>query len=169
MARKLSLHPHLPTPELSQRARQAPNLVEARRWQLLALVADGKTVQDAASLVGLYANYARRVVRRYNHEGPIGVRDRRLDQTPPVRPPLLSAEQQQELAEAVQGPAPGGGLWTGPDVARWIAATTGRDYVAPQRGHDYLKRVGMSPQRPRPRHTDADPAAQEDFKKKSGR
>lgn len=168
MARKLPLHPHLPAPELSQRARQAPNLVEARRWQLLALVADDKTVKDAASLVGLNVYYARRVVRRYNRQGPTSLRDRRLEQTPPVRPPLLSAEQQQELAHAVQGPAPGGGLWTGPDVARWIAAKTGRAQVRPQRGHDYLRRVGMSPQRPRPRHTDANPADQAAFKKKSG-
>jgi len=85
-----------------------------------------------------------------------------------VRPPLLSAAQQQELAAAVQGPAPTGGLWTGPEVARWIAEKTGRAQVAPQRGHDYLRRIGMSPQLPRPRHTNADPAAQEAFKKKSG-
>jgi transposase len=168
MARKLPLHPHLPTPELSKRARQAPTLVEARRWHLLALVADGKTVKDAAALVGLNVYYARRVVRRYNREGPASLRDRRLEQPPPVRPPLLSAEQQQELAAAVAGPAPSGGLWTGPAVARWIAQKTGREHVAPQRGHDYLRRLGMSPQRPRPRHTNADPAEQAAFKKKSG-
>lgn len=167
MARKLPLHPHLPSRELSQRARQAPNLVEARRWQLLALVADGKTVQDAAALVGLNVYYARRVVRCYNRDGPAAMRDRRLEQRPPPRRPLLSVEQQQELAAAVQGPAPHGGLWTGPDVARWIAEKTGRAQVAPQRGHDYLRRIGMSPQRPRPRHHDADPVAQEAFKKSS--
>jgi transposase len=168
MARKLPLHPHLPVTELSHRARHAPTLVEARRWQLLALIADDKTVKDAAALVGLNVYYARRVVRRYNRDGPSSLRDHRLEQQPPPPSPLLTAEQQQELAEAVQGPSPGGGLWTGPDVARWIAAKTGRDVVAPQRGHDYLRRIGMSPQRPRPRHTEADPAAQEAFKKKSG-
>lgn len=168
MGRHLLLHPHLPPPELSQRARQAPNLVEARRWQLLALVADGKTVTAAAALVGLNVYYARRIVRRYNRDGPASLRDHRLEQVPPARPPLLTVEQQQELAAAVQGPSPSGGLWTGPEVARWIAQTTGREQVAPQRGHDYLKRVGMSPQRPRPRHHEADPDAQERFKKKSG-
>jgi transposase len=167
MTRGVELHPHLTAPELSQRARQAPNLVEARRWQLLALVGDGKTVKAAAQLVGLYPNYARRVVQRYNLEGPDGVRDRRLTQRPPVRPPLLSPEQQQELAHALQGPVPGGGLWTGPEVARWIAEKTGRERVAPQRGHDYLKRLRMSPQRPRPRHHDADPAAQAAFEQSS--
>jgi transposase len=168
MARKLPLHPHLPTPELSQRARQAPNLVEARRWQLLALVANEKTVKDAAALVGLNVYYARRIVRGYNREGPESVRDRRLAAIPPARPALLTPEQQQELAEAVQGPSPGGGLWTGPEVARWIAEKTGRAQVAPQRGHDYLRRIGLSPQRPRPRHHAANPAEQDAFKNKSG-
>jgi transposase len=168
MAGRTHLTPHLPAAELSQRARRAPTLVEARRWQLLALVADGKTAKDAAALVGLNANYARRVIGRYNREGPAGLRDRRLEAVPPGRTPLLSAEQQQDLARAIAGPAPGGGLWTGPAVARWIAEHTGRDHVAPQRGHDYLKRLGLSPQRPRPRHTDANPAAQDAFKKKSG-
>ena len=121
MAGRTHLSPHLSNTELSKRARCAPNLVEARRWQLLALIADGKTAKAAAELVGLYPNYARRVVQRYNQEGPAGVRDRRLEQRPPAREPLLTAEQLQKLAEAVQGPAPGGGLWTGPLVAQWIA------------------------------------------------
>lgn len=167
MSRTTSLHPHLPAAELSQRARHASTLVEARRWQLVALIAAGQTTKDAAALVGLQEDYAGRVVRRYNREGPASLRDHRLELVAPQRPPLLTPEQQQELAAAVQGPAPGGGLWTGPAVARWIAETTGREHVAPQRGHDYLCRLGMRPQRPRPRHADADPVAQETFKKKS--
>jgi transposase len=167
MTRQLPLHPHLSAPELSRRARQAPNLVEARRWQLLALVADGKSVTAAADLVGLYPPYARRVVHRYNTEGPDGVRDRRLAARPPLRPRLLTPEQLQELAAAVQGPAPGGGRWTGPAVAHWIAEKTGRDHVAPQRGHDYLMRLRMSPQVPRPRHHAVDPAAQAAFQQSS--
>lgn len=168
MAGKTHLTPHVPPAELSRRARHAPTPVEARRWQLLALIADGKTTKDAAALVGLQEDYAGRVIRRYNRDGPASLRDHRLELVAPQRPPLLTPEQQQELAAAVQGPAPGDGLWTGPEVARWIAAKTGRESVAPQRGHDYLKRIGMSPQRPRPRHHDADPVAQATFKKQSG-
>ena len=41
MAGRTHLSPHLSNTELSKRARCAPNLVEARRWQLLALIADG--------------------------------------------------------------------------------------------------------------------------------
>jgi transposase len=167
MAGRTHLSPHLSNTELSERARHAPNLVEARRWQLLALIADGKTAKAAADLVGLYPNYARRVVHRYKVEGPDGLRDRRLTAQPPRRPRLLTPEQLQELADAVQGPAPGGGLWTGPLVAQWIAEKTGREHVAPQRGHDYLKRLRMSPQVPRPRHHDLDPAAQAAFQQSS--
>jgi transposase len=168
MTRRLPLQPHVPATELAQRARQAPTPVEARRWQLLALIADDRmTVKEAARLVGLNYDYARRVVHRYNAEGPRALRDHRIELRAPGTPPLLTAEQQQELARAIQGPAPGGGLWTGPAVARWIAETTGRESVAPQRGHDYLKRLRMSPQVPRPRHHDADPAAQAAFQQSS--
>src|SRR5947209_3410366 len=70
MARTLPLHFHLPAAELSRRARQAANLVEARRWQLLALIADGKTVKAAAQIVGLYPPYARRLVHRSSPSAP---------------------------------------------------------------------------------------------------
>ena len=168
MTRHLLLHPHVPTEDLAQRARQAPTPVEARRWQLLALIADDRMpVTEAARLVGLNYDYARRVVHRYNAEGPMALRDHRTTARPPGTPPLLTPEQLQELAAAVQGPPPGGGLWTGPAVARWIAEKTGREQVAPQRGHDYLKRLRMSPQVPRPRHHEADPAAQVAFQQSS--
>src|SRR5947209_1170098 len=104
-----------------------------------------KTTKDAAALVGLQEDYAGRVVRRYNREGPRSLRDHRLDLIAPTRPSHLTPEQLQELADAMWGPAPGGSLWTGPLVARWVAERTGRAHVAPQRGHDYLKRLRMSP------------------------
>lgn len=167
MTRSLPLHPHLPAAEFAQRSRHAPTPVEARRWQLLALHADGLTVKHAARLVGLNYDYARRVIHRYNQEGPAALRDRRRELRAPGTRPLLTPEQQQDLAAAIQGPAPGGGLWTGPLVARWIAEKTCREQVAPQRGHDYLKRLRMSPHQPRPRHHDADPAAQAAFQESS--
>jgi transposase len=154
---------------LARRSRQAPTPVEARRWQLLALVADRLTVKHAARLVGLNYDYARRLVHRYNQEGPAALRDRRREAQPPQRRALLSPEQRQELAAALQGPPPDGGRWTGPAVARWIAQKTGRAHVAAQRGHDYLTRLRMSPQVPRPRHHEADPAAQAAFKQTSAR
>jgi transposase len=78
---------------------------------------------------------------------------------------LLSARQQAELDQALQSPPADGGLWSGPKVAQWIAKKTGRAHVHPQRGWDYLQRLNYSGQRPRPRHANADEAAQTAFKK----
>jgi transposase len=77
---------------------------------------------------------------------------------------LLSARQQAELDQALQSPPADGGLWSGPKVAQWIAKKTGRAHVHPQRGWDYLQRLNYSGQRPRPRHANADEAAQAAFK-----
>ena len=49
-------------------------------------------------------------------------------------------------------------------MARWIFVHTGRK-VHPQRGWEYLKRLGYSKRVLRPRHAKTDAAAQEAFKK----
>jgi transposase len=164
MTRVAHLHPHLSPEELTQRARQAPDTTEARRFQLLRLIADGKTIQDAASLVGLGYSYARRILRRYNEQGPQAMRNRWREQRPPPPRPLLTLEQQEELRQALAGRAPDGGLWNGPKVAQWIQQQTGREQVHPQRGWDYLRRLRHTPHVPRPRSDQADPAAQAAFK-----
>lgn len=40
--------------------------------------------------------------------------------------------------------------------------------VAPQRGREYLRRLGHSNRVPRPQHAKADEASQQEFKKTSG-
>lgn len=167
MTRVAHLHPHLRPEELTQRARQAPDSTEARRWQLVRLIADGNTIQDAAQLVGLGYSYARRIVRRYNEQGPEAMRNRWREQRPPPPHPLLTLEQQEALRQALAGPAPDGGLWNGPKVAQWIKDRTGRAHVHPQRGWDYLRRLRHTPHVPRPRSEQADPAAQAAFKQTS--
>jgi transposase len=152
---------------LTQRARQAPDTTEARRWQLVRLIADGKTIQDAAHLVGLGYSYARRMLGRYNDHGPEAMRNRWREQKPPPPRPLLSPEQREELQQLLAGPAPDGGLWNGPKVAQWIKERTGRERVHPQRGWDYLRRLRHTPHVPRPRSEQADPAAQAAFQQTS--
>lgn len=117
MARRTYLHPHLRDTELSQGARRAPTRVEVRRGQLLALVGDGKSATDAAALSGHSASHGR-VTDRYKRDGPESLRDHRLEAVPPRETPLPSADEQQELAAAIAGPALGGGLWTEQAVAR---------------------------------------------------
>ncbi len=143
MPPKARLQPYLTIEELKNRYRQAPDTIESRRWHLLLLVAQQWSIRKAAQVVGLNYDYAKEIVGRYNREGPNSVRNRSKDRQPPPAKSLLTAAQQKELSDALQGPAPDGGRWSGPKVADWIAKKTGRDYVWPQRGWDYLKRLGI--------------------------
>jgi len=60
------------------------------------------------------------------------------------------------------------GVWSGPKVARWIAQRNGLEKVHAQRGFEYLRKVGMSPQVPRPANAKgASPSEREVFKKVS--
>jgi transposase len=50
-------------------------------------------------------------------------------------------------------------------VAKWIEEKSGRAEVRSQRGWEYLRKVGYTPQAPRPSHAKGDEAEQEAFKK----
>lgn len=167
MPRKFHLVPHLTVPEVTARERRAATPEERSHWQLVRLVMGGETVLAAAATVGYHERYARELLTAYNQKGPHALVAR-----PPGRPrgipathALLDDAARARLDQALHGPAPDGGLWTGPKVARWIAAETGRDHVHDQRGWDYLRKLGFVLRRPRPRHAKADPAAQAAFKK----
>lgn len=62
--------------------------------------------------------------------------------------------------ERIKTPPDDGGLWSGPKIARWLAAFHGLKSVHDQRGWDALIAIGYSVQQPRPRHPDA--ATEED-------
>lgn len=164
MGRTITLKPHLSHEELKARYQSSRDPVESRRWHLLWLVSQQWYLLDAADSVGVSYSYARKVVYAYNRDGIGSITNRRRGRQMPSRA-LLSAEQQAELDQALQSPAPDGGQWSGPKVAQWIAQKTGRAQVHPQRGWDYLKRLNYSLQRPRPRHAKADAAVQTAFKK----
>ena len=82
--------------------------------------------------------------------------------------PLLSAEQLADLAAAVRGPAPESDEWVGRTVAEWMSQRLGRQ-VSAQVGWVYLVKLEGKRRKPRPRHVQADPVAQEQFKKTSAR
>jgi transposase len=117
-----------------------------------------------AHSTGYSAYWIGQLAKRYNAEGPSGMRNRaRTDSY--RRPPMLDAAQQEELRTALQGPPPSGHeLWTARLVAAWMRERLGRP-VAVQRGWDYLQRLRHSLQFPRQRHVHAHPAAQARFKK----
>ncbi len=104
----------------------------------------------------------REIARRYREDGPAGIGDRRHGN--PGAAPLLDAVRQAQLREALAGPAPDGGIWSCRGVAAWMSDLLGRP-VSAQRGWEWMRRLGFTPQRPRPRETRADPAAQAAFTK----
>lgn len=151
----MALTPHLTGEELRARYRACRDAKEGRRWQALWLVSQGHSAAAAAALVGLDASYVRQIVRRYNADGPASVVDGHRANPGGPRP-RLTAAQQDALRAALAGAPPGGGLWTGPRVAAWIDATLTPDAPTwPQLGWVYLRRLGQTPQMPRPQHARA--------------
>ena len=77
-------------------------------------------------------------------------------------PTLLSDAQLLWLARAVRAD---GEPWSGRRVQQEIAREFGKD-VQLSRCYEFLAAVGYSQQQPRPRQVEADPVAQEEFKKR---
>lgn len=160
MARpRLVVLPHLSGAELEERYRRRRDAKEGRRWQALWLVSAGYSAQEAAAAVGFDVSWVRAIVRRYNAHGPASVVDGHRT-NPGGPPPRLTLAQQEALRAALAGEPPGGGLWSGPQVAAWMTRETGRS-TCPQVGWVYLRRLGHTPQVPRPRHSQAAPAAEQ--------
>ena len=166
MPRRIVIAPHLTVAELEQQYRKAADPVASRHWQIVWLLAQGWTGQQVAASTGYSPRWIGELAQRYNVQGPAGLGDHRHQNPGSAR--VLSAAQASELAVALEGPAPDGGMWTGPKVATWIAQTTGHT-VSDHLGWVSLRRAGFTPRRPRPRHAEADAAAQAAFPKPSRR
>ena len=164
MVRPLTVAPHLPLVDLERRYRTARDPVARTHWHVLWLVAQGRHCPAVATVLGYSVAWVRTIVHRYNAGGTDAVGDRRHQLPGRADRRLLTPALAAGLTSALGGPAPDGGLWTGPKVARWMAERLGRP-VSPQRGWEAMRAVGFTPQRPRPRATRADPAAQQAFKK----
>lgn len=167
MSQTIKIIRWLPPSQLKARYLSSENVKEGRRWQLLWLVASGCTLTEAAKTVGYCYRQAHRLLTRYNEQGPTFLKAGRRDVRHLKSRALLNAAQQRQLKRLIQkGRSPDGGLWTGPKVAKWISEACGRE-VRPQRGWDYLQKLGFALRRPRPRHVEATLAQQEQFKKNS--
>jgi transposase len=162
MNKPIEVKAHLSIETIQMRYRKAKDPVERSHWQIVWLLAQGKTTKEIALVTGYCPTWIRTLAHRYNEEGPQGLGDRRRGN--PGGTFILSPAQQAQLQQALDEPPADGGLWTGPKVANWIESQTGRK-VHPQRGWEYLKRLNSSKRVLRPRHTKADPAIQEAFKK----
>jgi transposase len=157
----MTVAPHLTVAELQARYRAAEDPVARSQWQMLWLLAQGTPTAEVAQVTGYGVRWVQEIARRYR-AGPQAIGDRRHGN--PGAAPLLDAAQQEQLLATLAEPAPSGGLWTGRQVAVWMSAQLGRR-VSAQRGWEWLRRLGFTPQRPRPRETRVDADAQAAFKK----
>jgi transposase len=124
---------------------------EKIRWHaiwLLARADDPRGPAQVARLVGLSDVAVRALLRRWNQLGPEGLTDRRRGNG---RAAKLGARRWAALARAVARRPPDSGLWTGPKLARYVADRWGVR-VRPETGWRWLRRLGLTPQVPRPRH-----------------
>jgi transposase len=150
--------------ELRKAARKEKNSTVARRILAIALVLEGLDRKKAAESCGMDRQTLRDWVHRYNAEGLAGLRSRK----PMGSRSRLTTEQRAELAALVEA---------GPDleqhgVVRWRRVDL-RDELERRFGvklHErsvgkVLAKLGYRRLSVRPRHPQADEAAQEAFKK----
>lgn len=150
--KRIELIDHLSVEELKRRYQTATDAREARRWQVLWLIGEGRSTREAAAAVGITQRTARGIVARFNRRGATERLDTRRVNS--GRPPKLSDAQQRKLLEALKGKAPDGGLWTGPKVAAWVEQETG--FRGGQTfGWKTFKRLGARLRVPRQHHEKA--------------
>ena len=144
---------HLSIAELEARYRAARDVTEARHFQAIRLLAQGRTVLEVAEVLSFVPRWVTQLAARYNAAGPEALGDRRRRNGRAAS--LLTQDVLAALAKRLKEPPADGGLWSGPKVAAWMARHLGLARVHPQRGWEALQRIGWSPQAPRPRHARA--------------
>jgi len=151
--------------ELRRQAGGTSDARAARRMLALALVMEGQSREAAARQCGMDRQTLRDWVHRYNAEGLAGLFDRAHGGGAPAK---LTVEQQATVAEWVR---------TGPDqridgVVRWrvidLRQEIAREFNVELHERSVgklLRRLGFRRLSVRPRHPQADLAAQETHKK----
>jgi transposase len=170
MLKRIELSPHATTEELENLYRKAKDPVERSHLQIVWLLSEGTRTEEVSEVTGYSPGWVRKIARRYNEWGVDALGDRRHSNPGAKQRALLDESGEEELLEALQGAPPasvGSGMWSGPKVALWIAQRNGLEKVHVQRGFEYLRKVGMSPQVPRPANARADTSEKEAFKKVS--
>ncbi len=163
MPKRIHVEKHLTTQGLEKRYREASDTVERTHYQIVWLLSQGKLTREVVEATGYSAEWIRQIAGRYNRLGEQGLGDRRHRNPGARERALLSPQLRGELGEALSSPPPDGGMWNSRKVAEWIAGRIGRK-VGVQRGWEYLRLLGYTPQVPRPTHARADTDKQEEFR-----
>ena len=164
-AKGLAIRGDVPAAELRRLARREKDRAAAARMQAIAGALEGMTRAEAARLAGMERQALRDAVVRYNEEGIAGLHDR----PKPGRPQRLSEAEQAALAARVFAePDPerdGTAAWTRADLGAWLEGRFGKAFH-PSSLSRVLRRLDLSRQKVRPVHPEADPKAQERFRKR---
>lgn len=163
MPKRVCISPHLSLDELEQRYRLAKTVKERSHYQILWLLAQGRSSQEVAEVTGYSRNWIYELVGSYNHFGAEIVGDLRRDNRGTL--PKLDEVQMAYLWQAIQVPAPDGGLWNGRKVADYLSQLLDQR-VSRQQGWAYLKQMELRLRVPRTQHRDSDIEEQEAWKKK---
>jgi transposase len=168
MGAPVPIRTDIPAGKLRRLARQETNGRVACRLLALANVLDSMSREDAAGRAGMDRQTLRDWVIRFNAEGVDGLRDRPKS----GRPAWLDDGQLAALkALVLRGPDPerdGVSSWRAQDLCRLVEARFGVSYT--ENGMlRLLHDLGLSWQKARPVHPEADLKAQARFKKNSRR
>jgi putative transposase len=153
------------TTELKQIFRKEKNLNRAVRIRAVYLALMGKTAPDIGQTLG----YSRRVIQKWLHAyNRCGIEG--LNENPGRGSKArLNNDQLQWLRQRIEeGPKPEDGVcvFYAADIQRIIKSQFNVDYHV-RSVRKILKRLGYSWLSSRPEHPKGDPAAREEFKKKS--
>jgi transposase len=146
-------------PALAEVARKEPDARVRQRILAIRLLVMGRTVPQAAPVVGLKERQVRNWVHRFQAEGLEGLRDRPR----PGQPKHLPTKDEESFKVRIRR-QPRGRILRGPDIQHLLREEFGAAYSL---GGVYflLHRLGFSSLSPRPLHLQTDPDAQDAFKK----
>jgi transposase len=144
--------------ELWRRAKKAKDPIEKDRFLAVYHAKRGLTAKEIARIIPNTPRWVQETVRRYNLEGPEALKDKRHQN--PGQKPKLTPEERMRVLEALQGPPPDGGLWTGPKLRDWVERELGKR-LSLYPIYRLLHEMGFALRVPRPRHRKADGEAQE--------
>src|SRR5690606_22198113 len=138
--------------ELQAGYRGSDDATLARHYQVIWLLAQGRTCAEVAGLTSFALRWVEQLLERYNAFGPGSLGDRRRGNG--AAPRVLTPAMLAAVGERVRRPPDDGGVWTARKVAMFMAAELGR-HVAEQRGWEALRAIGWTIQSPRPHHAEA--------------
>jgi len=145
--------------DLAELAKAEKDARVRQRILAIRLIVMGRTVPQAAPIVGLRERQVRNWVHRFTAEGLNGLRDRPR----PGQPKHLPSRCEEPFKTRIRRP-PQGRIWRGADLQRLLKEEFQADYSM-SGVYFLLHRLGFSSLAPRPLHPQTDKKAQEDFKK----